>query len=165
MSKELCKTLVSTDNQVRDAPIPFQMKHHNITVHRRTLQRAMKTHTKGAMMYRKVRIKKISDKNKKEWMEYGRDHQDKTIDNYYQYVWYSDEAHIDPGTTPGQRVLREEGTALNPENLQEMSGQKGVTLHVAAAVNWHEKSDLIFYNCSDDPPEVEVIKPPHPRRR
>ena len=81
-------------------------------------------------MHKKLRVKKISKKNKEKRIDYGWKHKDHTIANYWQYVWFTDEGHIDPSTTPGQRVLYEESTRLQSENMQEMLDQFGVTVYV-----------------------------------
>ena len=58
-----------------------------------------------------------------------------------------------------ERVLREEGTALEPENLQEMPGFQGSKLHISAEVSWYRIGELQFYNDENDPPEVEIKRP------
>lgn len=32
-------------------------------------------------------------------------------------------------------------------------------------MNWHGLGSLLFYDCSDDPPEIQISKEPKPRRR
>jgi len=38
-------------------------------------------------------------KNKQERVEYAQEHQDKTVDGFWQYIYFTDEAHIDPAQT------------------------------------------------------------------
>ena len=53
----------------------------------------------------------------------------------------------------------EEGTALEPENLQEMPAFQGSKLHISAEISWYKIGELQFYNDENDPPEVVVKKP------
>ena len=98
-------------------------------------------------------------------MEYGHEHAEHTIENFWKYVHFTDEAHVDPGAMARERVLREEGTATDPANLQEMPDFQGASLHVAAEVSWYKKGQLEFYNDENDPPPVDVnIKIPKKRK-
>ncbi len=47
---------------------------------------------------------------------------------------FTDEAHFDPDQMYEERVLREEGTRYEPENMQTMPDIEGVKLHVAASI-------------------------------
>ena len=42
---------------------------------------------------------------------------------------------MDPGAMARERILREEGTATDPENLQEMPDFQGAKLHISAEVS------------------------------
>ena len=77
-------------------------------------------------------------------MQYGLDHQHHTIENFFQYVHFSDEAYFDPDQTYNQFILREEGTRYEPENMQSMPDIKGVKLHVAASISWHHKGAFAY---------------------
>ncbi|KAI4264580.1 MAG: hypothetical protein L6R35_007294 [Caloplaca aegaea] len=57
-------------------------------------------------------------------------------------------------------ILREEGTRLDVENIQQRPKLKGVTLHVAGWVTWDYRIEkLIFYNEKSDLPRDQQ---PHP---
>jgi hypothetical protein len=103
VSKAQYQFLVST---VRDHALEEQIAHYKFQCSRRTFQTALRKYTRNAGLYKKAWVKKFSRKNKKERVQYGYDLQDKTIDSYLQFVWFSDEGHIDGSTTPGQRILR-----------------------------------------------------------
>jgi hypothetical protein len=49
-------------------------------------------------------------------------------------VHFTDEAHLDLDEIFSKRVLREESTRFEPENMQIMSDMKEVKLHFAASV-------------------------------
>ena len=61
------------------------------------MQRKLKEHTNGGQIYKCAFIKKeISDKNKKERVEYGKEYIDKSIEDFWSYIFFLDKAHIDP---------------------------------------------------------------------
>ena len=76
-----------------------------------------------------AKVKAISPENQEARLAYGREHKDKTVEDFWQYVHWTDEAHIDPSAEPRQWILREEGTRLSPDNIQEMKELKGVKFH------------------------------------
>lgn len=109
--------------------------------------------------------KKISATNKGLRVKYGLEHQDKSVDDFWQFVYYTDEAHIDPSSTSQGYILREEGYRTDPENIQERGEKTGVKLHVTAWVNWHEKAEkLEFYNDEEEYTE-RPRRPTKPRSR
>lgn len=117
-----------------------------------------------ARRYRMATVKQISAKNQKQRRAYGEAYQHETVDSYWQHVYWTDEAHIDPSSMAIAYILREQGTRYEPENLQERPALKGVKFHVAAYVSYWHKDPLIFYNDEQDPPKVKISKPVKPRR-
>jgi hypothetical protein len=111
-----------------------------------------------------TKVKEISLKNQKLRVEYGHRHKDETIDSFWQYVHFTDEAHLDPSESYSKKILREEGTRYEARHMQSMPNMKGVKLHFAASISWHHKSPLLFYNDEHDPPPVITKKPPKPRK-
>lgn len=77
---------------------------------------------------------------------------------------FTDGAHFDPDQTFQERILREEDTRYEPENMQSLPDMKGVKLHIAASISWHHKGSSQFYNDEHDKPDIEVKKPSKPRR-
>ena len=163
VSKEQCETLVSpSKNPVRDQLYEAQIEYHNLHVHPRTLQRRLRQTTNNAQRYKQAYIEKvISKKNRGLRVQYGQEHQDKTIDGFWQFVFFSDEAHIDPSSTAQGYILREQGTRYDTENIQERGEKTGVELHVAAWVTWDSKAEkLEFYNDENE----HVQRPPRPKK-
>ena len=98
-------------------------------------------------------------------VKYGEEHQHKTVDDFWQYVFFTDEAHIDPSSTSQGCILREQGTRYDTANIQERGEKIGVKLHIAAWINWHEKVDkLEFYNNEEEHVE-RPRRPAKPRTR
>jgi transposase len=161
--------LLDNNNPVRTQHYECQMQHFNIHGTTRTLQRALQP--RQAQRYKKAPARAISQKNKRERVQYGKEHEGKTVEDFWQYIHFTDEAHIDPSRFFAQEyVLREQGTRHEACNLQEKPIQKqwesleGAKLHIAASISWHHKSELYFYNDENDHVDIPK-KPPRPRRR
>ena len=85
----------------------------------------------------------------------------KGIDDFWQFHFFTDEAHIDPSSQAQGNILREQGTRYATENIQERGEKIGVKLHIAAWINWHEKAPkLEFYNDEEE----HVQRPQRPRK-
>jgi hypothetical protein len=122
------------------------------------MQRACKRRTLKADQYRMLKVKKISSKNRKLRMKYDHRHKNETIESFWQYVHFTNETHADPKELYSKRILREEDTRYESENMQSMSDMKKIKLHFAASVFWHHKSFLIFYNDEHDTSLVIIKK-------
>ncbi|RDL42414.1 uncharacterized protein BP5553_02393 [Venustampulla echinocandica] len=150
VSKEQCQMLVSPlRNPVRDQAYKAQIEFHKLGCKKRSLQARLKACTKGGQRYKQAYIKKeISRQNKRK----------------RQYIFFSDEAHLDTSSQAQGYILREQGTRTDAENIQERGERTGVKLHVFAWVNWWGKSKLYFYH--DEEEYIErPPRPPKPRTR
>lgn len=167
VTKSMCKMLVDpTQNPIRNQPYDAQIAYHRIPVKRRQLQRKLKEHTNGGQKYKMAFVKKeISDKNKAERVEYGYEHRDKSVEDYWSYIFFSDEAHVDPTSLCAGEILRERGTRYNDENIQERGEKKGVRFHIAAWVTWFEKAEKLEFYHNEDDYITTLPMPPKPRRR
>ena len=113
-------------NPVRNQLYEAQIEYHNLNVKPRTLQRRLRQTTNNARRYKQAYIQKdISKKIRILRVEYGQKHQDKTVNNFWQFILFSDEAHIDPSSTAQGHILREQGTRYDTENIQEKGGENG----------------------------------------
>jgi hypothetical protein len=163
VSKETCKMLCSPSrNPVRDQQYEAQIAFHNIPVEKRQLQRKLKEHTNGGGRYRQAFVgKEISKKNLRERVSYGKEHKDKDIWSFWSYIFFTDEAHIDPSSMAQGSILRERGTRYDIENIQQKPEKKGVKFHVAAWVTWWDKAEkLEFYKDEEE----YIQQPKRPRK-
>jgi hypothetical protein len=161
LKPEIVRGLVSpSKNEYRRQPLEVQIEKHQLNVAPRTLQRNLKEDTKNAQMYKARYTKKeITSEQAKKRHQFGEDHIHHTVENFYQFVVYTDEAHADPSSQLQDRVLREAGTATEPENLQQRPPKTGNTLHFAGWSSYHSIcEELIFYN--DE--QKEIVKPKRP---
>ena len=134
VSDETCKLLVSPSrNPVRDQLYEAQIEYHHLPIQKRQLQRKLKEATNGGQRYKQAYIKKkLSAKNKRLRVAYGLEHENKGIDDFWQFHFFIDEAHIDPSSQAQGNILREQGTCYVIENIQERGEKTGVKLHIAA---------------------------------
>lgn len=160
----LNEMLNAAKNPVRDQPWLVQIDYFQLHCTRRTLQNACKRRTPKAGRYKMTKVKAISDKNKQLRVEYRLQHENETIYLFWQFVHYTEKAHLDPAECFSKRILREEGTRFEAKNMQPMPDMKGVKLHFAASIPWHHKGALQFYNDEHDPPPVITKKLPKPRK-
>ena len=109
-----------------------------------TLRRRMKERNPPIIRSRCRRTEAISPANKQRRVDYGHEHKHETVESLWQYIHWTDEAHIDRAQAIDQYIFREHG---NSEGiLMEQPAVGSLVLHIAASVSWHHKSDLIFYN-------------------
>ena len=149
---ETLQMLISEENPVRNQPYDRQIEFHQISIKPRSLQLRLTEHTNKAQRYKQAYIaKEISVANLQHRVNYGEKYQYETIDSFWQFVLFTDEAHFDPSSQGISRILREQGTRYNPENIQQRPELEGVKLHVAGWVNWHAKCErLEFYNDEEE---------------
>jgi transposase len=138
VTKSMCKMLVSpSKNPVRNRTLDYQLEFHNIPVQKRQLRRKLKEHTQGGGIYKCAFVKKeISNKNCQERVAYGEEHKDKSIEDFWSYIFFTDKAHIDPTSLYQQGVLREHGYRYDDENIQQRPKKKGIRFHIAAWITW-----------------------------
>ncbi len=152
VSAETCKMLVSPSrNPVRNQLYEAQIEYHHLPIKKRALQTQLKKHTNGGQRYKQAYVKKsLSTTNEGKRVDYGIKHQNKTIEEFWQYIVFTDEAHIDPSSMQQGYILRELGKRYDSTNIQR-GEKKGVVLHVAGWINWHGKAEkLEFYKDEED---------------
>jgi hypothetical protein len=160
------KALVSpSQNKVRKYPLSTQIEFHHLNVHERTLQCSLYRSTRHAQRYKQRYVrKKLTLSQRQKRLNYRKEHVGKSVHDFWQYVIFTDEAHFDPGSAQQGRILREAGTALEPENIQERGEKKGNTLHFAAWCTYNDKAEsLIFYN-NESEQDINPAPPRKPRR-
>ena len=110
LTNEQIRRLLSPSNPVRNQHYEYQIHHFNLPCTVRTLQRILQKRTKHARRYKAAPVKLLSSVNKAKRKKYGQEHQDKSIDEFWANIYWTDEAHIDPTETFQQYILREQGT-------------------------------------------------------
>jgi hypothetical protein len=86
-------------NPVRDQLYEAQIKHHKLDIKPYQLQRRLKVYTNKGQRYKQAYIQKVlSQVNRKKRLEYSQEHLGKSINNFWQYIFFTDEAHINPSS-------------------------------------------------------------------
>ncbi len=166
MSNQLMNQMLDSHaNFVRDQSYLIQIKHFHVSVSKRTLQRAFAARKSRVERYKMTRIKPLSQKNQQLRIAYEKEHKDHTVENFWQYIHFTNEAHFDPIQMFEQRILRETDTKYESKNLQTMSSMKEVKLHIAVFVSWHHKDALQFYNDEHNMPDIQIKKSRKSRKR
>jgi hypothetical protein len=158
MNAEMMNEMLDVSNSVRDQSYVCQIEHFNLDVASRTLQVSFNQRKSRVSRYKKAWIKIISSKNRELRVQYAKEHKNHTIENFWQHVHFTDEAHFDFDQMFQQRILREENTRYESKNMQTVSDMKNVKLHVAAFISWHHKEALQFYNDEHDKFDIQIKK-------
>jgi hypothetical protein len=96
------------------------------------LQQRLQQTTNKAQQCKQVYIQKnILKKNCILYTECSQEYQDKTIDNFWQFIFFSNKVYIDPSSTAQGYILQEQGIQYNTENIQERGKKTGVKLYIA----------------------------------
>jgi hypothetical protein len=156
--------LVDPNDPIHQAPPTTQIEELGLECTTRTLRSTLRNQ-RNAGRYKQRPVAPLSKKNQDLRIQYGEEHQKKTIRGWWQYVYFTDEAHFnsvdlayqtqyETRQVGGQRIKRLHPTPKVPFN---------VTLHVAAGVSYNHKGAFIFYNDPQEP-STKVYKPRRPRK-
>jgi transposase len=112
-------------------------------------------------------VKPISKANKAQRLQYSRNHKGKTLRGFWQWVYFTDEAHFNTRDLAARDTydLRLPSCQDRLERLQEAPPSLNVTIHVSAGISYDHKGAFLFYNDPDEPgPKEYVYKPRKPRK-
>jgi hypothetical protein len=82
----------------------------------------------------------------------------------WSYIFFTDEAHIDPTSQTVGDILREQGKRYADENIQERGEKLGVRFHIAAWITWWDKAEKLEFYHDEEPHDVQPAMPAKPRR-
>ena len=68
-------------------------------------------------------------------VEYGIRYKPYTVDNFWQFIHFINEAYTNLSAEGTRRILKEEGTTYEPENLQYRSDLEGYSIYIVALVS------------------------------
>jgi transposase len=96
-------------------------------------------------------------------VDYGKEHEGKTIIGHWQWIWFTDEAHFQ--SIKLQNITKYELRKAGQERQYKANKKSGldVTLHVAVGVSYNHKRPLIFYKDPQEP--LEKVRKPSPPRK
>lgn len=152
--------LLHAHKKIRSLPLLEQIVFHNLYTKKRNLQYQLWTRRR-ARRRKKRWVRAVSKINQGKRVIYCTAYQDKTVEDFWQFIHFSDEAHLDPYQSSAEYILRPDGEALLPENMQmEHFDNLSQRLHIAATVSWHHKGALQFYNDENN----NLLRPRKPRK-
>ena len=112
-----------------------QLAYHQLSFSLRSLQRNCSNRRPRIRMFKQSKVKKISPKNLKKRVHYDIEHRNETVKSLWQWVLFTDETHVDPDQVHRTCILREEGTRLHSDNMQEMPDTQRMRLHMTGSVS------------------------------
>jgi hypothetical protein len=142
--------LLNENNLVRDQSWVVQINYFGLNCTSRMMKRACSRRKFKADRYKMTKIRRINVKNELLRQKYDCRHQAETMNSYWQYVHFTNEAYFDSDESYSKRVLREKSTRYETQNMQIMIDMKKMKLHFEASIFWHHKSSLQFYNDEHD---------------
>ncbi len=155
--------LSPTRNSYRDTFLEHQIDQFDLNTHAKTLLKNLKSR-RDAQRYKKRKIKTISQASKTTRVIYVIKHQHKSS-YFWRYILITNETHFDPNVEIREYVLRQKGTTIAKENLQEMTSQnKSKPLYMASNVSYYTRTSLIFYNDKTKAISDIVIKDARPTK-
>lgn len=164
ISEAALDRLIDQKDPVHAMSVVNQIKELHLNCHKRTLQRNAMDR-RNAKHYKKRPVTALSQKNKDLRVQYGRNHQGKTITGFWQNVYFTDEAHFQTADLAYKSVWETRQPGAEPSDQLQPIPQPVIdlTVHVAGGVSYNHKGPLIFYN---DPaePGPKVYKPRKPRK-
>ncbi|KAF1812429.1 hypothetical protein P152DRAFT_458805 [Eremomyces bilateralis CBS 781.70] len=132
----------------------------------KTLQRNLSKRL-NARRYKKPKGKAISDVNKGVRTAYGEEHRGKTIIEWWQWVYFTDEVHFNSKELADKQEyeLRVPGQSQRLKSIQEVQGAPlDVTVHVTAGISYNQKGIFEFYSDPAEPAAKGVYRPRKPRK-
>ena len=109
--------LSPTRNPVHSFSLKIQKATFKITSSIRSIEQNLRARKIGARIFKQAKTGLISEKQRRARLAYGKLHKDNTIKEFWQYVYFTDKAHIDSSLVNNDGILHESGTQYKPENL------------------------------------------------
>ena len=166
VSEATLAPLLDENNPLNTKPYETQIKELHLPLTTRSLRRNFSKRF-GARRYKKPYTKEISQKNHIERIQYGQEHRFKTISDFWQWIYFTDEAHFNSKdlSTKAEYSLRRPSSQSRLSRLKETKESGlNITLHVAAGISYNGKGCLVFYNDPEDPGDIRQRKPPKPHK-
>lgn len=156
--------LIDPNDPIHQAPPSTQIEELNLHCTTRTLRSNLRNR-RNAGRYKQSPVAPLSDKNQQLRTQYGVDHCGKTITGWWQYLYFTDEAHFNSVDLAyrTQYETRQSGGASIKHLQPTPKAPINVTLHVAAGVSYNHKGAFTFYHDPQEP-SIKLYKPRRPRK-
>ncbi|KAA8564759.1 hypothetical protein EYC84_010531 [Monilinia fructicola] len=131
-------------NDVRDQPYEVMIDHYELAAYSE---------------------KNISAPNRRKRVDFGEEHENDTINEFWSYIIHTDEAYMDPASQRVGKILREQGTRYEPENIVEYPALDGNKIHWSAWVLYYLKAKMLLFYYDEEEHTEGPVCPSYPRRR
>lgn len=145
------ETVLDEDNPIHLHSYKQQVEDLSLNCQPQTLQQNLAKRM-DSRRYKQAYSSFISDENKRKRVQYGTEHQDKTIRSWWRFVYFTDEVHFNSKelSSHPHYELRQQGGSTSRRINEAPAPSLDVTVHFAAGISYDYKGPLIFYH---DPPE------------
>jgi len=134
--KQVQLLLSPSRNPHRIERFEVMIEHFNLGVKPQQLRRRLLALSNKARRYKAAYYKdELDPKTEKARENYGNRHKGKSVQDFWQWVYFTDEFHLDITSEPDPLILREAGTRYHQENVVARPPKQGVTKHLAGWVN------------------------------
>jgi hypothetical protein len=156
--------IIDLNDPIHEAPPEAQIEQLDLNCTTRTLRSNLRDR-KNAGRYQTTPVPPLSEKNRDLREKYGCTYQKKTIRDWWQYVYFTDEAHFNSVDLAykTQYETRQRGATRSKRLQPTPKIPFNVTLHMAAGVSYNHKGVFIFYHNPSEP-DQKVYKPARPRK-
>jgi hypothetical protein len=96
-------------------------------------------------------------------VDYGTDHDKKTLTGFWQYVWFTDEVHLQSAKLQNKAEYELRYPGQERHLKETKSSGLDVIVHCAAGISYNHKERLIFYKDPKEPTE-KAYRPRKPRK-
>jgi hypothetical protein len=153
--------LTNQDDPIHEEPYKIQASTLATKPAARTLQRHAAQD--GARRFKKPYTTEISQKNKSLRVDYGTDHDKETLTGFWQYVWFTDEVHLQSAKLQNKAEYELRYPGQEKHLKETKSSGLDVIVHCAAGISYNHKGQLIFYKDPKEPTE-KAYRPRKPRK-
>jgi hypothetical protein len=96
------------------------------------LQKKLKDYTNNSQQYKYIFVKKkISNKNKDKRVVYSKEYKDKSVEDFWSYIFFTNKVYIDPILQAVRNILQEYRKRYNNKNIQERRKKLGIYFYIA----------------------------------
>ena len=156
------KAILQPSHPLNSEPYETIIEAENLSIQPRSLQASIKRRF-NAKRFKKRRTTAISSKNRRERVQYGKEHKKKRIRSFWRYCYFTDEVHFNSKDLANRLEYELRTPGDHKPSIQEINQKEhlDVTVHLAAGISYDYKGAFVFYN---DPAEPDISKPRKPSK-
>ena len=153
---------VCQQSDIDNEPLQTVLNHLNLDVSSRTLRRQFKRQNLLITRCMCQTSSVISATNLGLRVAYGTEHRGKTVRDFWQCVYFTDEVHFNSVDLYDRRPMEWRRAGQKPTAYMKKKKPFNVTFHVTTGISYNGKGWFTFYNDPVDQPKIK--KPQKPRK-